>query len=348
MKTNYLLKLLPIFMLLFSLTSLKAQDVEKGVLRIKLKETKSEFIKQATISKSSTGLIRIGNSKFDKALEQCKAYDIKRVFKEAGEFEAKHKKYGLHLWYEIAFDQKLNVNDALKSFNNIEEIQKSEPVLAKKIIDGKPSPVAAATKASLNTDANDQFYDFQWHYENTGNNSGRGDNGTVDADIDLPEAWAIQTGSPDVIVAVIDGGIDVNHQDLTNNMWVNGDEIPGNGIDDDNNGYVDDVNGYNFGDNTSTPNASDHGTHVGGTVGATTNNSTGVAGVAGGNGSGDGARLMSCAVFGDVGTTGFDTAFIYAADNGAVIAQNSWGYTSPGVVEQSVLDCYFCSRKRWL
>ena len=85
-------------------------------------------------------------------------------------------------------------------------------------------------------------------------------------------------------------------------------------------------------------NADNHGTHVAGTVAATTNNNIGVAGVAGGNGSGDGVRLMSCALAFGPNSIGFDEAYIYAADNGAVISQNSWGYINPGAFDQSVLD----------
>jgi hypothetical protein len=130
----------------------------------------------------------------------------------------------------------------------------------------------------------------------------------------------------------------VNHPDLAANMWVNTDEVPGNNVDDDNNGYVDDINGYGFGDNTGTIAPDNHGTHVGGTVAAVTNNGIGVAGVAGGSGSGDGVRLMSCAAFGAVSNGNFEDTYVYAADNGAVISQSSWGYTNPGVFEQAVLD----------
>src|SRR6185436_19971905 len=119
-------------------------------------------------------------------------------------------------------------------------------------------------------------------------------------DIALFRAWGLTTGTPNVVVAVTDGGAQVNHPDLAASMWVNTGEIPGNGIDDDNNGYVDDINGYGFGDNTGEIAPDDHGSHTSGTIGATTNNGIGVSGVAGGSGSGDGVRLMSCAAFGAV------------------------------------------------
>lgn len=104
--------------------------------------------------------------------------------------------------------------------------------------------------------------------------------GTPDADIDATEAWQISTGSEDVIVAVIDTGIDYTHPDLVSNIWVNPGEIAGNGIDDDGNGFVDDVHGYDFVNNDGDPfDDEGHGTHVAGTIGATGNNGVGVVGV---------------------------------------------------------------------
>jgi hypothetical protein len=117
----------------------------------------------------------------------------------------------------------------------------------------------------------------QWDMNNTGQNSG-----TNDADIDAPEAWELCTGGitaagDTVVVAVVDGGFSITHQDL--NFWKNYAEIPGNSIDDDNNGYVDDINGWNAYNGNGTITSSQHGTHVSGTVAAKGNNNLGVAGV---------------------------------------------------------------------
>jgi len=132
-----------------------------------------------------------------------------------------------------------------------------------------------------------------------------------------------------VVIAVIDTGIDLNHEDLKPNLWVNKDEIPGNNIDDDKNGYVDDVYGYNFADNTGSPQARStwsgyqHGTHVSGLAAARAGNAVGGSGVAG-----TGARIMSLNVFG--GTSGSSSTDIvnaihYAADNGASVINMSIG-----------------------
>lgn len=117
----------------------------------------------------------------------------------------------------------------------------------------------------------------QWSMNNTGQNGG-----LDDADIDAPEAWEISTGGltatgDTIVVAVIDGGFSLSHEDIT--FWKNYAEIPANGVDDDNNGYVDDVNGWNAGNNNGTIGSSSHGTHVSGTVGAIGNNNIGVVGV---------------------------------------------------------------------
>lgn len=121
---------------------------------------------------------------------------------------------------------------------------------------------------------NDPLFADQWHLLNTGQATG-----IDDEDIRAPEAWALQHSSPNVVVGVIDSGIQLNHPDLNNNIWVNQDEIAGNNFDDDNNGYIDDRYGWNFIENSPYPLPESHGTHVAGIIGAEGNNGIGVAGV---------------------------------------------------------------------
>ncbi len=174
----------------------------------------------------------------------------------------------------------------------------------------------------------------QWHYNNTGSVFDK--SSLAGADADVWAAWNLSKGNPDVIVAVIDQGVKFDHEDLKANMWVNGGEIPGNGIDDDGNGYIDDIYGFNFIDNSgiiTTSSTLSHGTHVAGTIAAVNNNGIGVNGIAGGSGKGDGVKIMSLQSLGSsdsgnsgAGIGGTVRAMKYAADNGAVICQNSWGY----------------------
>ena len=162
---------------------------------------------------------------------------------------------------------------------------------------------------------NDTQFGSQWHLRNTGQTGG-----TADKDMDVDEAWDVVTGDPAIVVAIVDSGTDIAHQDLTANLWKNTAETPGNGQDDDGNGYVDDYDGWDFEGNDGNPSSTNgHGTNVAGIVSARTNNGTGVAGIAGGYATG-GVRLMPV----KVGTSGpngaiLDDAILYGANNGAQI-----------------------------
>ncbi len=146
--------------------------------------------------------------------------------------------------------------------------------------------------------------------------------------LEMPAAWALSTGDPSTVIAIVDTGIDMNHSELASAIWFNPGEIPGNGIDDDRNGFVDDIRGWDFayGDNNPIDDYG-HGTHVAGIAAARTNNNKGIAGIAGGNNDSSGARLMAVKVF--RGRVGTDAAvmqgLVYAADNGARIINMSFG-----------------------
>ncbi len=128
---------------------------------------------------------------------------------------------------------------------------------------------------SVGATPDDPDFSALWGLHNTGQTGG-----TADADIDAPEAWDISVGSEDVVVGVIDTGVDHSHPDLMGNMWANPNEIPGDGIDNDNNGFIDDVYGINAITGSGDPmDDNGHGTHVAGTIGAQGNNTVGVVGV---------------------------------------------------------------------
>lgn len=165
---------------------------------------------------------------------------------------------------------------------------------------------------------NDPDFGLLWGMRNTGQFGG-----LPGADISAPTAWDQGVGSRNIIVAVIDTGVDYTHPDLADNMWVNPGEIPGNGIDDDGNGFVDDVYGYNFSaDHGSPMDDAGHGTHVAGTIGAIGNNAVGVAGV------NWNVRIMALKFLDETGvgyTTDAIAALEYAVRMGAQISNNSWG-----------------------
>ncbi|MCG2721624.1 MAG: S8 family serine peptidase, partial [Thermodesulfovibrionales bacterium] len=168
------------------------------------------------------------------------------------------KKTGIYL---VELQEDMNVKEAIELYKKDPNVEYAEPNYMLYALDVFP---------------NDPSFNNLWGLHNTGQTGG-----TIDADIDAPEAWQITTGSSNVIVAVIDTGVDYNHQDLAGNMWKNLAELNGSpGVDDDGNGYIDDIYGIDTINNDTDPmDDNRHGTHVSGTIGATGNNGIGVVGV---------------------------------------------------------------------
>lgn len=157
----------------------------------------------------------------------------------------------------------LKVKDAIEAIRVLEKHPSVEYV--------EPNYIVTA----ISTFPNDEEFSFLYGLHNTGQKGG-----TQDADIDAPEVWDIQRGSDAIVVAVIDTGVDYTHEDLVDNMWVNGAEIPDNDKDDDGNDYIDDYLGWDFVNNDNDPfDDQGHGTHCSGTIGAVGNNGIGVVGV---------------------------------------------------------------------
>ena len=255
---------------------------------------------------------------------------------------------GMHRWFTIAFPENVDLEVAAQSLaavESVERVQFATKVVAPtaKITEVDPSQFAQTRAEEL--PYNDPMLSKQWHYRNLGLQETY-PNAKEGADINLFPAWEITAGRNDVIVAVVDEGVCYTHVDLKDNMWVNEAEANGaEGVDDDGNGYVDDVHGYNFAHNgrvTWTRSGDQgHGTHVAGTVAAVNNNGIGVAGVAGGTGNGDGVRIMSCQILSggkDAGAGGTAKAVEYAADNGACILQNSWGFQAGQIANDSQFE----------
>ncbi|MEN8137557.1 MAG: S8 family serine peptidase [Bacteroidota bacterium] len=327
-------------MLFFTLTSF-AQDNEGFVprkIRVKLnRQVEVEVVGVLKARVSSYGdIIETGNYQLDALNSKFKVTKMKRVFPYAGKHESKHIKHGLHLWYELEVDNEADLKKVSERYSSTAAVVSAEPIHIKTLGDYLMVDAGVASAEPNALPLNDPYLSDQWHYNNDGSIS----NSIPGSDINLFEAWEIVKGSSDVVVAVVDGGIDVDHEDLAANMWVNEAEFNGEpGVDDDNNGFIDDVNGFNFIENSGNITAHDHGTHVAGTVSAVNNNGVGGAGVAGGSGNNDGVKLVSCQIFdNENGQANFANAIAYGADIGANISQNSWSYTQVGVYEQAVLD----------
>jgi hypothetical protein len=178
---------------------------------------------------------------------------------------------------------------------------------------------------------NDTSYSTLWGMHNKGQSGG-----TADADIDAPEAWALNTGSRDVVVAVIDTGIDQTHPDLLANLWTNPGEIAGNGLDDDGNGYVDDTRGWDWVNSDNNPNDDNgHGSHCAGTIGAVGNNGDGVSGVCWK------VSLLGLKFLNASGN-GFESdaaeAIAYATNLGVTLTSNSYTGTSYTQTMKDVID----------
>lgn len=248
------------------------------------------------------------------------------------------RKYGLDRWYRVTFDESIPVKQAAQKLAVIPEITALqynsfiEPVKPEKVIPFEPVPV---TKSESELPFDDPHLGKQWNLINNGGNGA-----IAGADVGVKDAWRLTGGDPSIVVAIFDCAVNNIHADLSKAVWINEAEKEGtSGQDDDGNGYIDDVYGFNFvscnlnkkpvkGNRLDWSKGYGHGTHVGGIIGAVNGNGKGVSSIAGGTGSNDGVRLMSCQIFeGSNATSDAQSAaaFIYAADNGACIAQCSYG-----------------------
>lgn len=350
-------------------------DAEAGELLIKFSPEMSDILDQAQLSKTRAGkATRSGIPSTDEVLDILGSYSFERVFPVDANTEARTREAGLHLWYTVKFNKGTDLKAAAERLKQLGEISKVQTngrikrayntdskriYLSDKALQQKASRAAAAEG-----EPNDPGFASQWHYHNLGegnydfenlNNNHVG--AKAGCDVNALEAWKTCTGDPSIIVAILDEGVMYTHPDLAANMWCNpGESVQGAKTDGDGNGYEGDLHGYNFvtesGDITWTDaNDSGHGTHVAGTIAAVNNNDEGVCGVAGGDGTpNSGVKIMSCQVFSgqnSVTLAGEARAIKYAADNGAVILQCSWGYNSS---ESSIINGYTpgpATEKEW-
>ena len=266
--------------------------------------------------------------------------DLKPVYTIAPGKEEIARDHNLHRWFKLEFEDadKSLVAAKLTAYSSVVSVQYNKTVVPASDLKFSPYTPMRGEFASADLPFNDEMLGAQWHYINTGKNSGA-TTAVEGADIAVKDAWRLTGGDRNIIVAVIDGPVKYDHPDLAANMWVNEAEKNGEeGVDDDNNGYVDDIYGWNCERGNGYINwdgnrASGHGTHVAGTVAAVNGNGIGVCGVAGGTGNNDGVRIMSLQIFENGVSSNLDAsgaAFVYAADNGASVAQCSFGLIGGG------------------
>ena len=349
-------------------------DAEAGELLIKFSPEMSDILDQAQLSKTRAGkATRSGIPSTDEVLDILGSYSFERVFPVDANTEARTREAGLHLWYTVKFNKGTDLKAAaerLKQLGEISKVQTNGRIKrayntdSKRIYLSDKALQQKATRGAADDFPNDPGFASQWHYRNLGegnydfenlNNNHVG--AKAGCDVNALEAWKTCTGDPSIIVAILDEGVMYTHPDLAANMWCNpGESVQGAQTDGDGNGYEGDLHGYNFvtesGDITWTDaNDSGHGTHVAGTIAAVNNNGKGVCGVAGGDGTpNSGVKIMSCQVFSgqnSVTLAGEARAIKYAADNGAVILQCSWGYNSS---ESSIINGYTpgpATEKEW-
>lgn len=349
-------------------------DAEAGELLIKFSPEMSDILDQAQLSKTRAGkATRSGIPSTDEVLDILGSYSFERVFPVDANTEARTREAGLHLWYTVKFNKGTDLKTAaerLKQLGEISKVQTNGRIKrayntdSKRIYLSDKALQQKSTRSAANGEPNDPGFTSQWHYRNLGegnydfenlNNNKVG--AKAGCDVNALEAWKTCKGDPSIIVAILDEGVMYTHPDLAANMWCNpGESVQGAQTDGDGNGYEGDLHGYNFvtesGDITWTDaNDTGHGTHVAGTIAAVNNNGIGVSGVAGGDGTpNSGVKIMSCQVFSgqnSVTLAGEARAIKYAADNGAVILQCSWGYNSS---ESSIINGYTpgpATEKEW-
>ena len=322
-------------------------DVVEGQLLVRFDARVSEILDKAGLTKSGPlmPMDRSGILSVDEILDLVDGYRIERVFPADSRSEAKAREEGLHLWYVVSFDEKHPVEKVAADLARLGEVSRVEFNRTLKRASHKPAvPLTAVQLADAMTRSaqqkfNDSYLRYQWNLINDGslNNDGLTQKKFIPgADVQVEKAWDLTTGDPSIIVAVLDEGVDVDHEDLQASMWVNEGEIWASHEDNDGNGYVGDVHGYNFVAKNGVISCESiydtgHGSHVAGVIAAANNNGKGISSIAGGNSSVPGVRIMSCQIFSGAyaGTVLEEVRAIkYAADNGAVVLQCSWGYIS--------------------
>ncbi len=312
MKRNFHLNLLSPFFYIFILLLIVESPVNASNTCYIPNELILKFNHPVTLSISTAGVVQTKVDSIDFLNREYQAVSFRKVFRNSE----------LSDIYVFTFDKDCDMEALSKRY------EKNSAILY-----ASPNYIASFGSGgdSRQNYPDDSSFSDQWGLDNTGQTGG-----TPDADIDAPEAWDLETGNANVIIAILDTGIDLDHPDLDGKIWINMDEIAGNGIDDDHNGFIDDVNGWDVVNSDPMPQDDNgHGTHVAGIAGAHTNNAQGVAGVCWE------CTLMPIKILNTVGNGTYSqisAGIEYAADNGAKILNLSLGSETYSQLLQDTVD----------
>ena len=347
-----------------------AEGALPGQLIVKFDASVSRILEQAGVTRSSMDApaSRSGVLSVDEILDLVDGYHIERVFPVDSRTEETARHEGLHLWYVVRFSDEYSVEKVAADLSKLGEVNRVEFNRTLKRASTKKampfsSPVQTKAVAAA-TGFDDPLLKYQWHLVNNGADQAlpvarpadAKAGFTVGADVGMKKVWENpdMKGHPSIIVAVLDEGVCFSHPDLEASMWINEGEQLRSRTDADGNGYKGDVYGYNFVQNTgviATDSAYDtgHGTHVAGVIAAENNNGKGISSIAGGTPDCPGVKIMSCQIFaGMYAGSLIDEvrAIKYAADNGAVVLQCSWGYIS-GAANPYEWSPQFSTDEQW-
>ena len=319
-----------------------------GEVLVKFVPEMTDILDRTFATRAAGGVAtRSGIPSTDEVLEILSAYSFERLFPVDPRTEGRTREAGLHLWYKVCFDENVDLAVAMEQLSKLGEISKMQCNRRLYRVDNgrRPTFVKAAGEGAVNV-ASDEFcfndpdIALQWGYINRGGYDFEQSwaKSIAGCDVGCEAAWELCKGDASIVVGVMDEGVMWEHPDLFPNIWVNENEVYASKNDNDGNGYCGDKYGYNFATergyiSSTGSNDSGHGTHVAGTIAAVNNNGEGGGGVAGGDAANGkpGVKIMSLQIFDDakVATVAAEArAFKYAADNGAVIMQCSWGYNS--------------------